>query len=49
MSFVLLLYENFCSMREREDLIDEMRAKNELLAKESRQKTLLKEVNDLLS
>jgi len=36
-------------MREREDLRDEMRAKNELLDKESRQKTLLKEVNDLLN
>jgi hypothetical protein len=46
---IIVIDENFCSMREREDLIDEMRAKNELLAKESRQKTLLKEVNDLLS
>ena len=46
---IIVIDENFCSMRKREDLIDEMRAKNELLAKESRQKTLLKEVNDLLS
>lgn len=46
---IIVIDENFCSMGEREDLRDEMRAKNELLAKESRQKTLLKEVNDLLS
>ena len=36
-------------MRERKDLRDEMKAKNELLAKETRQETLLKEVNDLLN
>ena len=46
---IIVIDENFCSMREREDLRNEMRAKNELLAKETRQETLLKEVNDLLS
>lgn len=46
---IIVIDENFCSMRERKDLRDEMRTKNELFAKESRQKTLLKEVNDLLS
>ena len=36
-------------MRERKDLRDEMKTKNELLVKETRQETLLKEVNDLLN
>lgn len=48
-SVIIVIDENFCSMRERKDLRDEMKVKNELLAKESRQKTLLKEVNDLLN
>lgn len=46
---IIVIDENFCSMRERKDLRDEKKTKNELLAKETRQETLLKEVNDLLS
>ena len=46
---IIVIDENFCSMRERKDLRDEMKTKNELLAKENRQETLLKEVNDLLN
>ena len=48
-SVIIVIDENFCSMRERKDLRDEMKAKNEILNKEARQKTLLKEVNDLLN
>lgn len=48
-SVIIVIDENFCSIRERKDLRDEMKAKNELLAKETRQETLLKEVNDLLN
>ena len=46
---IIVIDENFCSMRERKDLRDEMKTKNELLVKETRQETLLKEVNDLLN
>ena len=46
---IIVTDENFCSKRERKDLRDEMKAKNELLNKETRQKILLKEVNDLLN
>lgn len=48
-SVIIVIDKNFCSMRERKDLRDEMKAKNEILNKEARQKTLLKEVNDLLN
>ena len=48
-SVIIVIDENFCSIRERKDLRDEMKAKNELLAKATRQETLLKEVNDLLN
>ena len=48
-SVIIVIDENFFSMRERKDLRDEMKAKNEILNKEARQKTLLKEVNDLLN
>ena len=46
---IIVIDENFCSMRERKDLRDEMKTKNELLVKETRQEILLKEVNDLLN